>query len=327
MKSNLKILTQEKITATASGKTILIGEHSVVYGHKAIAMALPDIQLKITLEPFCEKNPVDNWNSAWKTFIQEKPVEMEERITHLLTHALEKSLLLMQYPVLLNQIIPQKITIHSQIPLGGGMGGSAAISTCLVRIAAQIANKNLSFDNEIQFANEVDSLFHNGKASGLDVSAVASNGMILFQKGKHFEKINNKCSFWLALVDSGERSKTSSMIEKVRNLWEANTENTEMLFKKLNSLSIACKNNLEYGDTLQLATNINEAHNCLVALGVSTLKMDNLVQELKTKGALGAKLTGAGGGGLVLGLFSKEPEFLKQIYGNEKVYITKVNPI
>ncbi|MES2614463.1 MAG: mevalonate kinase [Bdellovibrionota bacterium] len=319
----MKILTHENIQATASGKTILIGEHSAVYGHKAIAVALPDIQLTLTLYSHNNaKYNTSSWNHAWHTTQLNKEVVMEERINNLLLLAFKKALSLVEFSFLLEDFIPQKFLINSQIPLGGGMGGSAAISTCLVRIAAQIAKVSLSLDQQIQFANEVDSLFHSGKASGLDVSAVASNGVIEFQKGSPIKQLHNKVHVWIALIDSGERSETSFMVEKVKNYYDTSTQLVTELFQKLNQLASTCSQALEQGNLNEFVNSLNNSHDCLVKLGVSTNKVNNIVMNLKKQGALAAKLTGAGGGGLVLGIFAKEPIFLYEIYGKEFVYIS-----
>lgn len=324
----MKVLSTCDISVTASGKAILIGEHSVVYGHKAIAMALPDIKLTMTL--LSGNNEASNWNDkrVWQTTIQGKKVEVEDKIIVLLIKAFEKALSLFRFTGHLSDFAPQKIQIDSQIPLGGGMGGSAAISTCFVRIAAQISaentNRQVPFEHQIQFANEVDSLFHSGKASGLDVSAVASDGIIEFQKDHSPKKINNQCHFWLALVDSGERSETAEMIEKVKNNLSKNKKFVENLFDKLGQLATISSLSLQQGNLNEFTSYLNEAHECLRQIGVSTDKIDEMVGFLKSRGALSAKLTGAGGGGLVLAVFEEKPEFLFTEYPKDAVFISKV---
>ena len=328
---NVRVLSKENIEAAASGKTILIGEHSVVYGYKALAMAVPDINLSVTIEAvykdnilICTEDMEVDWLHVWHMVLLNKVIPIEERLKKLLLQSFEKALALVEFPYTLSECIPQKIHIHSQIPLGGGMGGSAAISTCLVRIAAQVAKVKLSLEKQIQFANEVDCLFHNGSASGLDVSAVASDGIIEFKKGSPIKKLENKCHFWLALIDSGERSETAQMVKKVKNYLDENPVFVEGLFHKLDNLASSCSILLEQGNVIKFSECLNEAHDYLVQLGVSTLKMDNIVHELKKHGALAAKLTGAGGGGLVLSVFTKKPEFLFEQYGENNVYVSHV---
>ena len=78
----MKILTKNTYSATASGKTILIGEHSVVYGHKAVALALPDMKLKMTLFGFSKNEQIENWNQSWITNVRDQAIIAEERVYH-----------------------------------------------------------------------------------------------------------------------------------------------------------------------------------------------------------------------------------------------------
>lgn len=314
-------MTDKNIQATASGKAILIGEHAVVYGFKALAMTLPEIQLKMTLDA---TSTVSQWEQAWHIIINRKEIVLESAVAKVLTKALAKAFALLNVSDSLAEFIPQKIFIDSQIPLGGGMGGSAAISTCLVRMAAEISKKILSIEDFIYFANEVDSLFHSGKASGLDVSTVASNGIIEFQKEKSLRKILHNCRFWLALVDSGERSETCVMIEKVKKHREANLMFVDELFQKMDQLAVQATLALQNENLTLFSQCLNETQSYLVKLGVSTQRLNEIIVELRNAGALAAKLTGAGGGGLILSVFTEDPHFLIEKYGKEKVYITRV---
>jgi mevalonate kinase len=73
-----------------------------------------------------------------------------------------------------------------------------------------------------------------------------------------------------------------------------------------------------------LAEKINQSHLYLQRLGVSTEQLDQIVFQLKQAGALAAKLTGAGGGGLVLGIFQNEPQHLFQFFNKNDIFVTKV---
>jgi mevalonate kinase len=59
---------------------------------------------------------------------------------------------------------------------------------------------------------------------------------------------------------------------------------------------------VERGDLEDLGARFDEAHAVLGELGVSCVELDRTVAALKAAGALGAKLTGAGGGGAAIGL-------------------------
>ncbi|BBH52358.1 mevalonate kinase [Fluviispira sanaruensis] len=323
-------LTQIDLTATASGKAILIGEHSVVYGHKAIALALPDVKLNITLYSPEKSLEVTEWDNAWYTNVRGNAFIPEERVTKLLNKAFAKALMLCGVTDSLQLHSPQKILIESDIPLGGGMGGSAAISTCLLKIANQIFNLTnktkleMSFQQQIQYANEIDCLFHFGKASGLDASTVASNGMIEFTKGELPKYIHNKKEFWLALVDTKERGETANMVKNVAEKLNSQPVQTENALNQLGSLAEKSIVALNTGKLNQLADCLNLAQEYLCEMGVSTEKIENIIKKFKSVGAIAAKLTGAGGGGMVLGLFENYPENLYSCFEKDSLFITRV---
>jgi mevalonate kinase len=326
----MDFLSETNISTNAAGKAILIGEHSVVYGYKAIAIALPDVRLQMTLLSPGQSKDVTSWDNAWQTIVKGKVFEPETHIKSLLVKAFEKALSLCQIPESIHQFTPQRILLESAIPLGGGMGGSAAMSTCFLKIAAQIAlqknkmKKELTLEQQIQHANEIDCLFHFGKASGLDVTTVASDGIIEFSKGCKHKYIQNRKEFWLVLIDSQERGETALMVKGVADKLESNPLETKKLLEKLGNLAEKSVFEITTGNIKALAQNLNFAQTHLHQLGVSTPNIDQIILKLKNAGALAAKLTGAGGGGLVLGLFENNPKQLYTLFDKESLFITRV---
>ncbi len=325
--NDLEFITLKNIHADAGGKAILIGEHSVVYGYKAIALALPDIRLSMSI--YADQYST-SWENAWETRIKNKIFATDKNIQQLLKNAFAKALELCHPSLHLEVFTPQKIIIQSEIPLGGGMGGSAAISTCLVKIAATIAIQKglmtnaLTHAQQIKFANEVDCLFHSGKASGLDVTTVASDGLIEFIKDTGYHYIKNAKEFWLALVDSQERGETSAMVKKVYKYIDSYPEEGKQCLECLGKLAEKTSVLLKEGLVSELALVLDSSQTFLEKLGVSTPKIKEIIQILKNQGALAAKLTGAGGGGLVLALFENKPHHLYSTFSEDVLYITKV---
>ncbi len=326
----MEFLSNINISANAAGKAILIGEHSVVYGHKAIAVALPDVRLQMTLLSPEQSKGVTTWDNAWQTIVKGKVFEPENHIKSLLVKAFAKALSLCKISENIQQFTPQKILVESTIPLGGGMGGSAAMSTCFLKIAELISlkhnkiTKELTLEQQIQYANEIDCLFHFGKASGLDVTTVASDGIIEFTKGCKHKYIKNGKEFWLALIDSHERTETALMVKGIADRLESRPVETNHSLEKLGDLAKNSVLELIAGNIQSLAKNLDLAQNHLYQLGVSTPKIDQIILKLKNAGALAAKLTGAGGGGLVLGLFECNPKQLYSLFDKESLFITRV---
>lgn len=316
-------LSQQNCVAQACGKTILIGEHAVVYGHHAVAMALPDVSLTLTLHA---DERVESWQDAWDVWVQGKKIDLALHVREQLATAFEKALSLCGEERSLAHFAPQKIEIQSQIPLGGGLGGSAAISLCLLKVAALILKKPFSFAEEVRLANEVDSIFHGGKASGLDVTAIASRGMIGYCKETEpkFHNLANRCRFWLSLIDSRTRTETSQMIKTVAQRLKQEPARMRQYLESLGELTQKTIQHLEEGLFAQLCENLNQAQTCLQHLGVSTQTIDQMISCLKQNGALAAKLTGGGGGGFVLAVFDSEPTHLHSLFPKEDILITRV---
>jgi mevalonate kinase len=269
------------------GKIILLGEHSVIYGAPALAIPLksgisakiyPNNEIKI-------KNiPVDNKISV----------------------ALKK----------IKQLVPCKgfnIELESQIPVGAGFGASAVFSNLLVKSAVLFSqNKERSLEEISKFTYELEKIFH-GNPSGIDNTVVTYEKACLFQKNSL--KINplwdgfyaNSESYIFDLPNlpliigySKEKGDTEKMVLKVKEkLGEKGIEKfiQDMSGKFENALS-AIKEK-DYKNLGDLFFNIQNEYK---SIGISTEKIDLMVNAVKECGGYGAKLSGSGGGGCVIAL-------------------------
>jgi mevalonate kinase len=83
---------------------------------------------------------------------------------------------------------------------------------------------------------------------------------------------------------------------------EALPETGAQLLAGVRSVVQAAEVALKAGDLARLGALMNINHGLLSAMGVSTAELDQLCHLARGAGAVGAKLTGAGGGGAVLAL-------------------------
>ena len=303
---------------TACGKVILIGEHAAVDGFPALALPLKDQSLEISFgEPVSlDDQKFENsdhdlkyqaWNRCWTLTIHDRIQILPETERTRLSRSLELALqLLLRREISLSDYTPQFIRIRSRLPLGAGMGGSAAVSAALLRALSSVHGKELSRHEIAALANELDGVFH-GRASGLDAATVVADSIICFQKEFGSRSVTNRKGFWLFLIDTVERTPTREMVASVAALRSRNPELVGNNFALLGRLAEGCENDLRDGDLKALGEKLNQAHECLRMIGVSTPLLDSCVSDLRTAGALGAKLTGGGGGGLALGLFENQP--------------------
>jgi mevalonate kinase len=291
--------------ATAWGKAILFGEHSVVYGGIAGAIPLKDIPLKVSLS--VSDKAVQN-QIQWNLKVCNEPWIMTPDQHTRLDAALRLAFQLTQQTMPSNVLVE----IDSSIPLGGGLGGSAALSSAFLRIATQIkmqvSQQHLSEESFLAMANALDSHFH-GKASGLDVAAVNSEGPIGFKSNTAPWLLPVSFPFQIALVDTGVRTETFQMVSAVRSRLEQNDSQTHTALSSLKVLGSLFIDVLKNGNLMSLAELVNTSQKELNLLGVSHTANDLLCKELLSLGCLGAKLTGGGGGGMVLGVLPPNSDF------------------
>lgn len=309
--------------ALAFGKTILIGEHAAVYGCPAIAIPLRDIPISVAFEAPRQGLP-SRWQDVW-SFVGSGvwgavPPSTLARLEQCLSIGVRTV-----FKKDLSCFRPQKILVRSEIPLGAGMGGSAALSVALLRSLLKCTGAlPLTSQEFLLTANAMDCAFH-GNASGLDVCAVSAMNPVVFQKGNPTRSIVPGKEFWLLLVDSGERSPTIDMVKKVAAMREKSPKYVDDVFANIKQLTEKSEGAMLRGELDSLGSCMSNAHALLKDLGVSTIELDSLVARLLASGALGAKLTGGGGGGLALGLFGTQPDLtLVSSFDSQSVYCTQV---
>jgi len=130
--------------------------------------------------------------------------------------------------------------------------------------------------------------------SGFDVAVATFGKTIYFVKaGKVIEPINVD-NLPLMVGYSQIKADTPTLILKVAEMHKIEKEKTEIIFQKITALVEKAKNNIANFELVgRLMT---ENHQLLKELGVSTEKLDHLVEAAVDAGAWGAKLSGAGGG-------------------------------
>ena len=246
----------------APGKVILLGEHAVVYGEPALAAAL-DRFVSVQVEPGSSLEVPD----AFVAIAREAGFAGGFRVA-----------------------------IESGIPLGSGLGSSAALGVALARAF----KPGCSADEAARLAMHLERSVH-GKPSGVDPAVCAHGGVILFEKGR-VERVRG--SAWLCVAQSGIARGTRTKVLGLAERRKADPS-IDRAIRALGALTRQGREAFEQGKLLALGQAMNEAHALLRdVLQVSCPELEAAVQRLS--GALGAKLTGAGGGGAAIGLARDE---------------------
>lgn len=291
-------MTMPAISAKAPGKTILFGEHAVVYGYPAIAVPIHAVHVKTIVQPAVETGLS---MICFRNKGAEENVPLNELGSSHPIHAV-----VAQLRELIGQDLPPFIlTITSTIPITAGLGSSAAVAVAAASGLSQFAGKKLT-DTEINRIAYQSEIIQHGTPSGIDNSVIAFEKPIYFIKGKPLQTLTINKNIHLVLADSGERTLTKDVVSQVRKSREVDPEKFETIFSAIGQICRGAKAALECGDLAALGKFMTENHLHLQEIGVSSKKLDRLVNAAIGHGAYGAKLCGGGKGGFMVAICEEE---------------------
>ncbi|MFX1409990.1 MAG: mevalonate kinase [Promethearchaeota archaeon] len=281
------------------GKTILFGEHFVVYGLPAIASALGSFTIANIKVLEGKGWKVDDQRPATIGYKKKKYNEAMQSITNILEHLKID---------LENQQI--EITFGGNLIAASGVGASAAQCTSLARALNDTFNLDLDDEKINEAAYEGEKAYH-GTPSGIDNTASTFGGLIWFVKnlsgGKNImDLLQSPKKMPLVIANTGITASTTEVVADVRRLKEKNPKKFEKIFHKYKNLAEEAKKALIDGDILIIGNLMNQNHKLLQEITVSGEINDKLVNLALKNGALGSKMTGTGRGGLVIALAENE---------------------
>ena len=265
-------------------KWILAGEHAVLRGETAVALPHPDLRLELSHEP-------TDFNELLIT-----PAPANKVISELLG-ALEDD---WQEKGVSFPRITGRLKIESTIPIGAGLGSSAALCVALTRWLTPILNLDPSGERE--FATRLEHRFH-GQSSGLDVAVIALNQPIRFSISKGAEPLEIEKLPQFTFHDTGQRSRTSDCVLRVQKFRSEQPASATRIDEAMGLASRKAIEGLLTQDPGLLAEAMKEAQECFYSWELVSAGIRRMELELIKQGALGVKLTGAGGGGMLVALW------------------------
>ncbi|MEM3791492.1 MAG: mevalonate kinase [Candidatus Micrarchaeaceae archaeon] len=300
----------------APGVVKLFGEHSVIYGKTALAAALeiysqcnlisksgdkfritlPKLEKSIECDEAFLKEIFRKYVSrrSIKEFIEEIKVDKE-----ILPFVLISSRLVSEYGV---EIRGKEVTVSSDIPMKSGLASSAA---CALSFALSlIGEEKKQHDKEIiEIARDGERIAHaNESGGGIDISTSYYGGYVTFSSALGAKKEDVKRELEFLLIDTGEKPPTSEMVKKVELFYKSNKEEAEEIFEQIDQCTKKGLSALENGNVEEVGRLMNENQELLRRLGVSSSAIEKAISVALNNGALGAKLTGGGGGGIVIAI-------------------------
>lgn len=262
------------------GKIIVLGEHSVVYGARAIA--LPFNAVSVTCK-------IENYNG---------PLYFESEffngnLAHFKNHSFYTACIVaLDYLKKAHKNL--KITLFSSIPIARGLGSSAATSISIIKAIFNHFNVAIDLKLLYELSIEAEKIAHDNP-SGIDCLICCENRPYLFSKTLR-QPIDFVVGGYLLIIDSNETGSTKEAISIVKKNFDA---------EKIQQLDTLCEKALACLTTknlTQLGLIFNTAHTILKSLQISTPSIETIINTC-LEDALGAKISGGGLGGCVIALY------------------------
>ncbi len=294
------------VVASAPAKVILFGEHFVVYGEPAIVLAIDkrayakaekrnDKKLFVRSTNLNLEGHFENGN-----FKVEKGDAREARLRfEPVNVAIGKVLEKYKDDVGLN------IEINSTVPVAAGLGSSAAVVASVTAATASLLNLEMPKEEIFRVAYEAEKTVH-GTPSGIDPAIATFGGTLLYQMDTGFKPLEVKADIPLVIGDTGVERSTKTQVEKVREMVDKYPRIAEPIMRVANEIVVNAIDALKENDLETLGELMNINHALLYGMKVSDESLEWLINAARKAGALGAKLTGAGGGGCMIALARNE---------------------
>ena len=317
-------------------KLILSGEHAVVYGAPALAMSVNRFT-NVKIEEYKSNKIFVDFKTlnfslefsvtdlvTFKKNIDEKYQDFSENKINI-REVFSKPHFLALYTIasffrMLNcdPKYGSKITIDSDIPIGRGLGSSAALIIGLLKAISEFHAVEISEKDFFNVARNIENLQH-GQSSGLDLYLAMHGGAVLFNDGKFSPRPLPKIPFYL--VDTGlPKNTTGECVLAVKKYFVQDApKNTVFknavdgvynkgggwgLLNDFSGITLALDASITKNDLTGTRNCIRENHKLLKYIGVVPEKVANFISEIETRNFSG-KICGAGAitgenGGIVL---------------------------
>ena len=312
------MVTLNNILSTSPGKTILFGEHFVIYGYSSIIFAInKKLKIRIDFEN-SYKNKIRVFsNLGFNAEVDNSKINVSNNSSTTLT--IVKNLIkIIRYLMNTNKDNTNNnndnqdltIYINSEIPIGGGLGSSSAFCVSVVGAFYYGLNKKIGKKFICEKSIEAERII-NQKISGVDCSVCTFGGIGVYNRISGFKKLRIDIhDLPFLIINSGISHDTFEMIAKVKKIKDNDHKLFSFLCKEYGRIYKYSINSLKSKNLEKIGVLMDENHSILKQLSISNSIIDKIVNICQAGGTFGTKITGSGGGGCVLSLIDKNEQTL-----------------
>lgn len=291
-------MKNKPVTASAPGKLMLTGGYAVVHGHPAIVTAV-DQRLAVTVE----KNGQDTFHlfapdlglQAYSKTIDDLGKKELPKAVRFIEILYKKFLEKFPQPEGIN------VTTHSEFSSSFGFGSSSAVTVAFAKALTTLYELDFSDEDLFDFCYQTV-IEVQGVGSGFDIAAAIWGGTLYYiSPAKVIEsiKIDNLS---LVVGYTGVKADTPTLIRMINSKLERRPEEIKAIFSKIGEITDKIK--MAFGNEKWSRAGLlfNDHQEQMRLLGVSSVDLENLIKASLEAGAIGATLSGAGGGDCMIAL-------------------------
>ncbi len=306
-------MDQPLVVASAPAKVILLGGKGVNYGFPALVAAV-GLRTSCTLRGlagggyrFTSEGRSETGDRASLAEFKRRVDELREGkrfadisalargdffapVRHVLAHVAERT-----------GALGIDVSWSSEIPMGSGLGSGAAAAASLALAALRAAGRDLPPREVAWLAWQGDVIAHGGLGTGLDSGASTLGGVVRYSLADGPNRIRTAIPPPLVVGDTLLRASTATSNTASHN-WLAEHPMRHHLLEEMGMLVEQAQAALGSGDLPTLGHLMNLNQLIKEKLGMSVPKIEQLVEAALGAGALGAKISGKGGGGIIVAL-------------------------
>ncbi|HSR11437.1 MAG TPA: mevalonate kinase [Thermodesulfobacteriota bacterium] len=273
------------------GKAILFGEVVAIFGVPVIASALSVVAEAEVVQTSSGGWRIDDERREAKGYKEEKrgmQLESLERIFRFLGRRPENL----------------RIRVGGDLPAMSGIGATGATSVAIVRALCDEWKISLSDDDVNACSYQAEIAYHGPTTSGVDNMVSTYGGVICLTRGERnvVRRMRWSAPVEVVIGDTGIVANTRNQLAALAERKAKWPDRYNRILSAAAAISREAVAAIENSDFAEIGRLMDRSHSLLQEAEVSCPELDRLVDMCREAGAVGAKLTGSGGGGCMLAL-------------------------